>query len=103
MKAAKSTVRRKETRKRRSLLPTIAAISLSFLAVATINFKAFSEYSRERAAQHELSEKIEDLTNENLTLQEEIHYLKTDPKRVEIEARKLGLRPRKEKVAEPAK
>ncbi|HMO80296.1 MAG TPA: septum formation initiator family protein [Pyrinomonadaceae bacterium] len=103
MRSAKNTGIKKGKRKSRSLLPILAAIGLSLLAVATVNFKAFSEFSRERAQQQELSERIEDLTNENLTLQEEIHYLKTDPKRIEVEAKKLGMRPRKEKVVDPAK
>ncbi len=85
------------------MIPYLAAITLSFLAVATLNFRALTEYTRELAHHDELNETIENLTDENLNLQEEIHYLKTDPKRIATEARKLGLRPRKEKVAEPAK
>jgi cell division protein FtsB len=38
-----------------------------------------------------LSEQIQTLTDENLELQDEIHDLKTDPKTIEREAKKLGL------------
>lgn len=83
--------------------PYLAAVSLCLMLMLTINYRAFTELSRERAEQAGLSEKIENLADENLALQEEIYYLKTDPKRIESEARKIGLRPRKEKVPEPAK
>ena len=84
--------------------PYAAAVTLSLLIVLTMNFRAFTEYSSEADRHRELNERIRELTDENLQLQEEIHYLKTDPKTVEREARKFGLRPKpEEKVSEPGK
>ncbi len=84
-------------------LPYAAAITLTVMAMATINFRAFTEYRKENAESTALSEKIENLTDENLALQEEIHSLKTDPKAIEQEARKYGLRPTKDRVSPPGK
>lgn len=84
--------------------PYAAAITLSVLIVLTMNFRAFTEYASESDRHDELNKRIEELTDENLQLQEEIHYLKTDPKTVEREARKFGLRPKPEdKVSESGK
>jgi cell division protein FtsB len=83
--------------------PYASAIGLTLIIMLTINFRAYTEYDRESAELEQLNEKIEKLTEENLELQEEIHYLKTDPKTVEREARKFGLRPGEEIVSKPAK
>jgi cell division protein FtsB len=83
--------------------PYASAIGLTLIIMLTINFRAYTEYDRESAELEQLNEKIEKLTEENLGLQEEIHYLKTDPKTVEREARKFGLRPGEEIVSKPAK
>jgi cell division protein FtsB len=69
----------------------------------TINYRAFTELNKETAEHGELQQRVEALTSENLNLQEEIHYLKTDPKTIEREAKKFGLMRRKEKISEPAK
>jgi len=48
--------------------------------------------SREIQENSSLSAGIDNLTDENLELQEEIHNLKSDSRSIEREARKMGLR-----------
>lgn len=104
---AKVIVRRKAEKKAARKFPAwtpyAAAISLTLMVMLTINFRAFTKYSEEQSANEELTRKVEDLNDENLGLQEDIYYLRTDPKKIEREAKKLGLKPRKEKIAESAK
>ena len=69
-----------------------AIIGMTFMLCLTINYRAFSEMSREVREHEMLTNNIEDLTDENLALQEEIHNLKSDSKLIEREAQKLGLR-----------
>lgn len=103
-----SIVIKKETERaspglfRRSL-PYVGAILLVTLLCVTINYQAISEYRREEAINRDLNARIENATSENLSLQEEIHYLKTDVETIEREARKLGLENPKEKVLKPTK
>ncbi len=49
-----------------------------------------------------LAGQIQNLMDENLALQEEIHSLKTDPRVIEREAKKIGIDLRLEKVPVPA-
>lgn len=49
-----------------------------------------------------LSIEIQNLVDENLMLQEEIHSLKTDPFVIEREARKIGVLLKKDKFPVPA-
>jgi cell division protein FtsB len=65
--------------------------SIAFMLCLTINYRAFSEMSREVDENQNLSWQIETLTNENLALQEEIHNLKTDSAMIRREAKRLGL------------
>lgn len=54
---------------------------------------------REEAAQNtRLAAQIQNLTDENLALQDEIHALKTDPAVIQREARRIGIDPRQNKV-----
>lgn len=70
----------------------------------TINFRAFSVLGTETAENKVLTNKIQAVTSENLSLQEEIHYLKNDSSTIEREAKKFGLtRPTEEKISVPAK
>lgn len=68
-------------------------IALTFMLCLTINFRAYSELSIETTENSALETRIQSVTSENLSLQEEIHYLKNDAGTVEREARKFGLRP----------
>lgn len=101
----KNTPRKDAANKKGRLIPRwapyAAAISLTVMIMATINFRAFTEYRRENADNTVLSERIENLTDENLALQEEIHAIKTDPKAIEQEARKYGLRPKADRMQQP--
>ncbi len=47
--------------------------------------------SREVDEHQNLSGQVQDLTNENLALQEEIHNLKNDSESIRREARRLGI------------
>jgi hypothetical protein len=68
----------------------------------TVNFRAFSELSREVEQNENLQTQIENITSENLNLQEEIYYLQNDSSVIEREARKFGFkRKEKEKVSVP--
>ena len=73
-------------------------ITLTLMLCLTINYRAFSELNKEATENLELEQKIQGVTTNNLLLQEQIHYLKNDPKTVEREVRKFGLRRPKEKV-----
>ena len=92
---------RKEPRKRAlpSWIPIAAAVSLVLLLVLTVNYRAYSELRREAQIFDELNDKIQHATTENLSMQEEIYYLKSDPKTIEREASKYGLARPKEQVS----
>lgn len=68
----------------------------------TVNLRAYRQLSREANQNAELNTRIDAITSENLSLQEEIHYLKNDPNMIKREAQKFGFVPRKEKVPVPA-
>jgi hypothetical protein len=57
----------------------------------SINFRAFTEAHDEATRNTYLATQIQNLQDENLALQEEIHTLKTDPVVIQREARRLGL------------
>jgi hypothetical protein len=93
---------RKEPRKKvlPGWVPTAAALTLVFMLVLTVNYRAYSELSKESKVFQELNDKVEQATTENLSMQEEIYYLKTDPKTIEREAHKYGLARPKEQVSQ---
>ncbi|MGB7202180.1 MAG: hypothetical protein WBD16_07915 [Pyrinomonadaceae bacterium] len=103
--AARRTVRRRAAQSRVSHKRT--PWWLSFLIVAaiftmlmvSINFRAFTEMNEESNQNVRLSSQIQNLMDENLALQEEIHNLKTNPNVIRREAKRLGLR--SEKVLGP--
>ena len=72
--------------------------TLTLMLCLTINYRAFSEFSKESVENETLEHRIQSVTTNNLSLQEQIHYLKNDPDTVAREARKFGLRRPKEKV-----
>jgi len=65
--------------------------SIAFMLCLTVNYRAFSEMSREVDENQNLSWQIENLTDENLALQEEIHDLKTDSATIRRAARGMSL------------
>jgi cell division protein FtsB len=95
----KSTVRANNATSRYAALAIIA--SIAFMLCLTINYRAFSEMSREVDENQNLSWQIQTLTTENLALQEEIHNLKTDSVAIQREARRLGLTDRTNDVPVP--
>ena len=70
-----------------------AIVAMTFMLALVINFRAYSAMSRESAEHDGLNQQVESLTTENLALQDEIHGLKSSPKAIESEARKMGLQP----------
>jgi hypothetical protein len=74
------------------------AITLTLMLCLTINYRAFSELSGETVENENLEKRIQSVTEENLGLQEQIHYLRNDPATVEREAGKFGYRRPKQKV-----
>lgn len=75
--------------------------SIFVMLLVSINFRAFSEMRQELDQNNQLSGKIQNLMDENLALQEEIHSLKTDPQVIQREARRIGIALRTEKVSVP--
>lgn len=75
--------------------------SMTLMLCLTINYRAFTELHGEMIENKTLGDQIQNLTDENLALQDEIHDLKTDPKTIEREARKLGLARSTEKSLVP--
>ncbi len=72
--------------------------SMTVMLCMAINLRAYSEMSSEVQQHERLNVEIEQLTNENLAIQEEIHNLKTDVRVIEREARRIGLNRPNEKV-----
>lgn len=102
-----SAIKRKTaTEKSRWITPKWAAfamiVSMTFMVSLAVNFRAYSSVSKE-AEQHDvLNVQLENLTNENVVLQEEIHNLKNDSRTKERDARKNGTGRSNEKVPLPA-
>ena len=65
--------------------------SIFVMLCVSINFRAFSEIRAEVDQNTRLAGHIQNLMDENLALQEEIHTLKTDPRAVAREARRIGI------------
>ena len=70
----------------------------------TVNFRAYTELSKEVDQNQQLNTEIENMTTDNLNLQEEIYYLQNDSGVIEREARKFGMKrsDREKKVPVPA-
>jgi cell division protein FtsB len=77
-------------------------VSITFMLCLAVNMRAFAELNEEIEVNQKLTIEVDQLTNENLVLQEEIHNLKTDSNLIEREARKLGMSRPEEKVFVPA-
>ena len=76
-------------------------VSIFAMLVVSINLRAFTE-AREEVDKHaRLSEHLQNLMDENLALQEEIHSIRTDPRVIEREAKRIGIDLRQEKVPMP--
>ncbi len=73
-------------------VPYGATVLLALVLCLTINFRAFTDLSREVEENNDLNSQIEGITTENLNLQEEIYYLQNDSSVIEREAKKFGFR-----------
>lgn len=71
-----------------SVLVVVALTGTLFVA---ITYRSFSAVTAEVRENEQLNSMIQNLTDENLQLQDEIHSLKTDPKAIEREAKRLGI------------
>lgn len=101
-----TAVRRKAAAERKSkATPQWAAfaiiVSMTFMIALAINLRAYSAVSKEAGQHDALNTQIENLTTENLALQDEIHNNKSDSRTIEREARKIGLSRSEEKVPLP--
>ena len=76
-------------------------VSITFMLCLAINFRAFSEIRRESKEYSELNTKIDEMTSNNLALQEKIQNLKNDEQTIAREARKIGMSRSNEKVLVP--
>ncbi len=61
------------------------------MLVVSINYRAFADASEEVEQNSRLTGQVQNLIDENLALQEEIHLLKTDPQIIQREARRIGI------------
>lgn len=96
------TVKHRESTSPQWFVFAVVVLMTSMLCL-TINMRAFSELNEEIQQNQKLSFEVDQLTNENLARQEEIHNLKTDSRTIEREARKLGMgRAADEKIPVPA-
>ncbi len=76
--------------------------SITFVLCLAINLRAYSEMNVEIKQNQRLSIQLENLSNGNLAIQEEVHNLKIDSRAIEREARKIGMSRPNEKVLVPA-
>jgi cell division protein FtsB len=83
-------------------LSFIIVVSIFVMLAVSINFRAFSETRQEATENTKLASQIEDLMDENLALQEEIHSLKSDPNAIAREARRIGIDLKAQKVSVPS-
>ncbi len=72
-------------------LSFIIVTSIFVMLCVSINFRAFTEMRNEVEQNARLAGHIQNLMDENLALQEEIHTLKTDPLVVAREAKRIGI------------
>lgn len=97
---ARNVKQRENTTPQWFIYAVVAAITV--MVCVTINLRTFSELNNEIGQFQKLNTEVDQLSSQNLALQEEIHSLKTDPNLIEREARKLGMSRSNEKVLVPA-
>ncbi len=100
-KRPKTTSRSKTDSKTPDWFIFTTIVLITFMLCLAINFRAFSEVRTESAEYQQLNTEIENLTNGNLLLQEEIQNLKHDPRTIEREARTIGMSRPNEKILVP--
>jgi cell division protein FtsB len=75
--------------------------SMTFMLCMAVNLRAYTEMSKETIQFEQMSAEIDALNNENLIIQQEIYSLKSDPRAIEREARKMGMSRPNEKILVP--
>jgi cell division protein FtsB len=83
-------------------LSVLVVSSIFIMLCVSINLRAFSSVREETDQNAKLAGQIQNLMDENLALQEEIHSLKTDPEVIRREARRIGLGLQMQKVPVPS-
>ncbi len=77
-------------------------VSISFMLCMAINFRAFSDMRQELQQNEQYNIQVENLTTENLAIQQETHKIKSDERTIGYEARKIGLSRPNEKFLVPS-
>lgn len=72
-------------------VPVAASVTLVLMITVTVNLRSYFDLRTEEQHNQELNQRVQEITEENLGLQEEIYYLKNDPSTIEREAKKYGL------------
>ncbi len=85
-----------EPRKRVTLtlprwVPIAASLTLVLTITATVNVRSYIDLANEQKDNEQLNQRVQQMNEENLGLQEEIYYLKNDTDTIEREAKKYGL------------
>jgi len=94
MKGRRNTTkdRTSKTRPQRPFwISALVVVVLTGTLFVAITYRSFSAVTAEVHENEQLNSMIQNLTDENLQLQDEIHSLKTDPKVIEREAKRLGI------------
>jgi len=72
-------------------VPIAASLTLVLTITATVNVRSYIDLANEQKQNEELNQRVQQMNDENLGLQEEIYYLKNDTDTIEREAKKYGL------------
>lgn len=72
-------------------VPVAASLTLVLTITATVNVRSYIDLANEQKDNEQLNQRVQEMNDENLGLQEEIHYLKNDTDTIEREAKKYGL------------
>lgn len=72
-------------------LSSVIVVSIFVMLGITINYHAFTEMREEVGQNERLAAQIQNLMDENVALQEEIHTLKSDPAAIGREAKRIGI------------
>ncbi|HMU32235.1 MAG: septum formation initiator family protein [Acidobacteria bacterium] len=94
MKGRRNTAkeRNEKTKRQRPFwISFLVVLTLAGMLFVSITYRSFSAVTAEVRENEQLNSMIQNLTDENLQLQDEIHSLKTDPKVIEREAKRLGI------------
>ena len=76
--------------------------SIFVMVWVSVNLRAYNEVLEGAEQNVKLSAQAQNLMDENIALQDEIHALKTDPRVIEREARRIGIVFEAQKVSAPA-